>query len=91
MLDEDLARLDRLAAATNLARLEAGVWAGIEGATQRDHAGKLIAAIQAIMLVAAVLGSAGAGLRAAANMPETDVSVLTAPGPLSPSSLLEEH
>lgn len=89
MIDDDIAKLVVREPAADLGRLEADIWRR-EAAFQARHlATRRMAAWQGAVMLAAVVGSAGAGFASSLSPAEPRHAALMMPGErLAPSSLL---
>lgn len=89
MIDDDIATLVERARLTDLGRLEADIWRREAALQSRRRATRRMAAWQGAVMLAAVIGSAGAGFAWSAHPVETKRASVLMPGEqLAPSSLL---
>ncbi|MBS0219487.1 MAG: hypothetical protein JSR91_01975 [Proteobacteria bacterium] len=89
MIDDDIAKLVERERTADLGRLEADIWRREAAFQARRHAMRRMAAWQGMVMLAAMIGSAGAGF--AMSLPAADPrpAALMMPGErLAPSALL---
>ena len=89
MIDDDIATLVERERMADLGRLEADIWRCESALQGRRRATRRIAAWQGAVMLAAVIGSAGAGFASSAHPAEGRHASVLMPGEqLAPSSLL---
>lgn len=89
MIDDDIATLVERERVPDLGRLEADIWRRETALQTRRRATRRIVAWQGAVMLAAVIGSAGAGFARSAHPVESRHVTVMMPGEqLAPSSLL---
>lgn len=89
MIDDDIAKLVERERTADLGRLEADIWRREAAFQARRRATRRVAAWQGAVMLAAVIGSAGAGFAMSLPAAEPRHAALMMPGErLAPSALL---
>ena len=88
MIDRDLQALAGTPAERPLGRLEADIWAGVGKRESARRTGRIISSCQALVLMAALLGSAAAGVVSSSARPAGGGTLALTSDRLAPSTLL---